>query len=722
MIQLTEDIKSKEAQTAGRALPLPLRPLEGLAWNYWWSWAADGAALFRDLDPAVWEECEHNPRRLLAETSEFRLMQMATDPVYNERVRQRGESFESYMADTHAWTPKGEKGPTPEQPVAYFCAEYGIHNSLPLYSGGLGMLAGDHLKSASDLGLPLVAIGLLYRYGYFRQRLRRDGWQEEHYGETHPSQLPIRQVTDDAGSPLMVEVEMRGRSVRAVVWRVNVGRVSLYLLDTNIAENEETDRWVTGHLYGGDRETRIVQEMMLGVGGVRLLRALGVTPHVYHLNEGHSAFLTLELARELLEERPELTFDEAAQIVRARCVFTTHTPVAAGNDEFDPALVERCFGPSFEESLKLTHEEFLNMGRVRPGDRTEAYGLTPLAIRMCRSTNGVSRKHGEVSRALWQEMWPEITSMDEIPITSVTNGVHAPTWVSPLLRALFKKRVGHDWQERIRDKEQWREGVAKISDEELWQTHLLQKQRLVAFIRHRSFHARLSRNESMEYTESARTMFDPEALIIGFARRVAGYKRWSLLLADQNRLIRLINDAERPVQFVFAGKAHPQDQGAKFILQQLALWKYDPLVRHRAVFLQDYDQEIARQLVQSVDVWLNVPRRPLEASGTSGEKVAINGGLNLSVLDGWWLEGYDGTNGFAIGDLSEDPEIEATDARDAESLYHALEQEVVPLYYDRDADRIPHRWVAMMKRSIETLAPAFNSDRMVREYADKIYK
>jgi starch phosphorylase len=720
MVQLSEEVEQGEAETAGRALPWPLRPLERLAWNYWWSWAADGAQVFRDLDPSVWEECEHNPRRLLAETSEFRLMQMATDPVFNERVRRLSESFDEYMANVHAMQPGEENGITPERPVAYFCAEYGIHNSLPLYSGGLGMLAGDHLKSASDLGLPLVAVGLLYRYGYFRQRLRRDGWQEEHYGETHSSQLPIRQVMDEAGMPLIVEVEMRGRSVRARAWRVQVGRVPLYLLDTNISENEETDRWVTGHLYGGDRETRIVQEMMLGIGGVRLLRTLKVEPHVFHLNEGHSAFLTLELARELIAVNPGMSFETAAKSVRERCVFTTHTPVAAGNDEFEPALVEKSFGSSYEQSLNLSHEQFLNMGRVRAGDEREAFGLTPLAIRMCRSTNGVSRKHGEVSRVLWQELWPD-RSADEIPITSVTNGVHAPTWVSPLLRALYERYAGHDWQERMRDRESWRESVERIADEELWQTHLLQKQRLVAFIRHRSFHARLNRNESMEYTESARRMFDPSALTIGFARRVAAYKRWSLLLADPHRLLRLINNEERPVQFVFAGKAHPQDQGAKYILQQLALWKYDPLVRHRAVFLQDYDQEIARQLVQSVDVWLNVPRRPLEASGTSGEKVAMNGGLNLSILDGWWLEGYDGTNGFAIGDLSEDADTEASDARDAESLYHALEEEVVPLYYEREADGIPHQWVAMMKRSVATLAPAFNSDRMVREYAEKIY-
>jgi glycogen phosphorylase len=721
MVQSTEEVKQGETETAGRALPWPLRPLERLAWNYWWSWAADGAQVFRDLDPSVWEECEHNPRRLLAETSEFRLMQMATDPVFNDRVRRLSESFDEYMKGLHATEPGEEKGITPERPVAYFCAEYGIHNSLPLYSGGLGMLAGDHLKSASDLGLPLVAVGLLYRYGYFRQRLRRDGWQEEHYGETHPSQLPIRQVTDEAGAPLVVEVEMRERRVRARAWRVQVGRVPLYLLDTNISENEETDRWVTGHLYGGDRETRIVQEMMLGIGGVRLLRALRVEPHVFHLNEGHSAFLTLELARELIAADTGMSFETAAKSVRERCVFTTHTPVAAGNDEFEPALLERSFGPSYEQSLNLSHEEFLNMGRVRAGDEREAFGLTPLAIRMCRSTNGVSRKHGEVSRALWRELWLGRSAIDEIPITSVTNGVHAPTWVSPLLRALYERYAGHDWQERMRDRESWRESVLKIADEELWRTHLLQKQRLVAFIRHRSFHARLARNESMEYTESARRMFDPSALTIGFARRVAGYKRWSLLLADPHRLLRLINNEERPVQFVFAGKAHPQDQGAKYILQQLALWKYDPLVRHRAVFLQDYDQEIARQLVQSVDVWLNVPRRPLEASGTSGEKVAMNGGLNLSILDGWWLEGYDGTNGFAIGDLSEDADTEAADARDAESLYHALEEEVVPLYYEREADGIPHGWVAMMKRSVTTLAPAFNSDRMVMEYAEKIY-
>ena len=720
MVQAGEEIEQQLIISAERTLPESLRALERLAWNYWWSWAAGGIAVFRDLDPAVWEECEHNPRRLLAEVSEFRLMQMATDPEYCERVRRLSSSFDEYMGDERTWdSGTAEKQITREHGVAYFCAEYGIHNSLPLYSGGLGMLAGDHLKSASDLRLPLVAVGLLYRYGYFRQRLRRDGWQEEHYGETHPTVLPIHQVRDESGNPVLIEILMRGRVVRAQAWRVDVGRIPLYLLDTNIDENEEVDRLVTGHLYGGDRETRMVQEMLLGIGGVRLLRRLGIDPHVFHLNEGHSAFLTLELAREI-REGEGASFTDAAQRVRERCVFTTHTPVAAGNDEFEVATIEKCFGSSYEESLGLSHEEFLNLGRVEAGNEEELYGLTPLAIRMCRSTNGVSRKHGEVSRELWQKLWPERT-VDEVPITYVTNGVHAPTWVAPLIRALYEKHVGLNWPEVARRAEEWRAGIEKISDEELWRAHLLLKQRLVAFVRHRSFHARLNNSESMDYTESARTMFDPEALTIGFARRVAAYKRWSLLLTDPHRLLRLINDEERPVQFVFAGKAHPQDHGAKFILQQLARWKYDPLVRHRAVFLQDYDQEIARQLVQSVDVWMNVPRRPLEASGTSGEKVAMNGGLNFSILDGWWIEGYDGTNGFSIGDRVEANEAENVDEADAESLYRVLESEIVPLYYERDADGIPHRWVQMMKRSIETLVPGFNSDRMVEEYARKIY-
>ncbi len=721
MMETTDDINVM-AQTRERVLPQTLRALERLAWNYWWSWAADGASLFRDLDPVVWEACEHNPRRLLSEISEFHLMQKATDPAYLARVRALADGFDKYLAAPHeSFEAQPGREITAQHPVAYFCAEYGVHNSLPLYSGGLGILAGDHLKSASDIGLPLIAVGLLYRYGYFRQRLTREGWQEEHYGESHPAEMPITQMFDDEGAPLFVEVLMRGRIVRAHIWRVEVGRVKLYLLDTNIEENAETDRFVTGHLYGGDRETRVVQEMLLGIGGVRLLRKLKVEPHVFHLNEGHSAFLTLELARELTQGPERLSFKEAANIVRERCVFTTHTPIAAGNDAFPASLIEKCFGSYYEQSLGLAHDEFLDLGRVDTNDDLEWYGLSPLAIKMCRSTNGVSRRHGEVSRELWERLWPEGTKLQDIPITYVTNGVHAQTWVAPLLRELFTKYIGPDWANCAHDIEEWTRGVEGIPDSELWDSHCLLKQRLIAFIRHRSFHARLHRKESAAYIEAASTMFDPEALTIGFARRVAGYKRWRLLLDDPERLMRLIDNKERPVQFVFAGKAHPQDQEAKLTLQQLAIWKYDPRVMRRAVFLQDYDQEIARHLVQSVDVWLNVPRRPLEASGTSGQKVAMNGGLNLSILDGWWVEGYDRTNGWAIGDASVSEDEELMDAEDAVSLYRVLEEEVVRQFYERDETGLPRRWVAMMKRSIETLLPVFNSDRMVEEYARKIY-
>ncbi|MDQ3819938.1 MAG: alpha-glucan family phosphorylase, partial [Acidobacteriota bacterium] len=580
MVQVSDEIEQR-VDSRERRLPESLASLERLAWNYWWSWTGGGTSVFRDLDPSVWEECEHNPRRLLMEVSEFRLAQMATDPVYCERVRQLAERFEQYMEDVRTWESHTDRKITRSNPVAYFCAEYGIHNSLPFYSGGLGILAGDHLKSASDLRLPLVAVGLLYRYGYFRQRLRRDGWQEEHYGETRPAVLPINLVRDERGEPVHVEVLMRGRNVRAQAWRVDVGRVQLYLLDTNIEENEETDRLVTGHLYGGDRETRIVQEMMLGIGGVRLLRRLRIEPHVFHLNEGHSAFLTLELTREI-REAEGVGFHEAAQLVKERCVFTTHTPIAAGNDEFVVPLVEKCFGSSYEEALGLSHDDFINMGRVHPNDEEGLYGLTPLAIKMCRSTNGVSRKHGEVSRALWQDLWPGQT-LDEIPITHITNGVHASTWVAPMIRALYEKHVGDNWAEIAHNAEEWKRRVDKISDEDLWRTHSLLKQRLIAFVRNRTFQKRLALNESMDYIQAARTMFDPNALTIGFARRVAAYKRWELILTDPHRLLRLMNDEHRPVQFIFAGKAHPQDQGAKLTLQHISQWKHDPLVRNRAV-------------------------------------------------------------------------------------------------------------------------------------------
>jgi starch phosphorylase len=711
------EIKSETAVRA-RELPTTLKPLEQLAWNYWWSWAPDGPEIFRDLDPGLWQQVEQNPKALLAQISDLQLTRMAADPAFADRVEQLSNRFTAYINDTRPWP--GLKLPArvaAENPVAYFCAEYGVHSSLPLYSGGLGILAGDHLKSASDLNLPLVAIGLFYRFGYFRQGVTADDWQAETYKETYADELPLELVTDETGAPIRIEVSMRGRTVNACAWRANVGRVKVYLLDTNVPENNEVDRLITGHLYGGDRETRLVQEMMLGMGGVRLLRKLGIEPGVFHLNEGHSAFLILELSCEVIE-RQAVNFNDAAEQVRGRCVFTTHTPVAAGHDEFGSELIKLGFGDWYKSALGLSLEEFLALGRIK-ATSDEAFGLTPLALRMARSTNGVSRKHGEVSRQLWQKMWPQRTT-EEVPITSVTNGVHAATWVGPAIRSVYQEVTGEDWLEMARHASAWSVAMNKISDEALWQTHNLLKQRLVAFIRDRCFDTRLARGESDEHIEAARTMFDPSVLTIGFARRIAGYKRWDLLLSDEDRLTKLLNDTARPIQFVFAGKAHPHDQGAKIVLQKLLKWQRDPAIRQRVAFIEDYDQEVARQLVQGVDVWMNVPRRPFEASGTSGQKAAMNGVLNFSVLDGWWLEAYNGQNGFAISDVSEMTDEEA-DRRDAASMFEVLEREVIPRFYERDAAGIPRAWVAMMKQAVQTLVPAFNSDRMVAEYAENIY-
>lgn len=717
---MSTELENEKGTPAARARELPhiLQPLQRIASNYWWSWAPDGHEIFRDLEPATWEQCDQNPKALVAQVSDLRLAQMAADPMFADRVRQLWDRFDGYMNDTRAWAGlHASANISRATPVAYFCAEYGIHSSLPLYSGGLGILAGDHLKSASDLNLPLAAVGLFYRFGYFRQRLSTQGWQEESYRESYTTDLPIDLVKDQNDKPMLIEVSMRGRLVRACVWRAQVGRTPLYLLDTNVPENDEVDRLVTGHLYGGDRETRMVQEMMLGIGGVRLLRKLGLAPRVFHMNEGHSAFLSLELSREIIEQE-NVSFTDAARRVRASCVFTTHTPVAAGHDEFEAELIKEGFGNWYETALGLSLEEFLALGRVT-GGADEAFGLTPLALRMSRSTNGVSRKHGEVSRVLWSKMWPE-RSVTDVPITSVTNGVHPSTWVAPQLQSLYQRHVGESWLEMTRHASAWAVGIEKLSDAELWQAHQLLKQRLVAFIRDRVFETRLARGDSDDYIEAARSLFDPAALTIGFARRIAGYKRWDLLLSDPARLDRIINHTGRPVQFVFAGKAHPHDHGAKLVLQKLMLWQRDSSVRQRITFIEDYDQEIARHLVQGVDVWMNVPRRPYEASGTSGQKAAMNGVLNFSVLDGWWLEGFDGKNGFAIGDLSEVSE-ETADRQDAEAMYRVLEEEMIPRFYDVSDGALPRQWIAMMKRSIQTLVPAFNSDRMVTEYADRIY-
>lgn len=713
---------SNETEFIRREMPDNLQWLARIARNYWWSWTADGAGVFRDLDPNLWEHLEQNPLRLLHDINELRLWQCSNDAHYVSRVENLTNQFDNYLAQT-AKTFSGNNGRyiAPEKPVAYFCAEYGVHNSLPLYSGGLGILAGDHLKSASDLQVPLVAVGLFYRFGYFRQKLSSDGYQLEDYRESRPSDLAIEPVFDENGERLTVNLIIRGRVVFAQVWLARIGRIPLYLLDTDVEQNEEVDRVITGYLYGGDTETRVVQEMVLGIGGVRLLRKLKIEPSVYHLNEGHSAFLTLELAREYTESEEKLSLSDAMPLVRDKCVFTTHTPVAAGNDEFSPELIEKCLNHNWMNALGLSAEDFYALGRTNPNNPEEWYGMTPLSLRMCRSANGVSRKHGEVSRSLWHKMFAP-AKVEEVPISHVTNGVHAPTWIAPHLQHLYIKHFGENWAYRLENQERWKESLNQIPNEELWRVHNLLKRQLIAYVRQKTAQAREQLYEPTSQIEAAKQLFESHVLTIGFARRVAGYKRWNLLLHDPERLLNLIDNIERPVQFVFAGKAHPQDRQAKAILQDVVSHRQHSAWERRAVFIQDYDKDVARYLVQGVDVWLNVPRRPLEASGTSGQKVSMNGGLNFSILDGWWIEGYDGLNGWAIGDegLVDGDEL-SVDVRDANSLYQVLENEIVPTYYERDENNLPRRWIEMMRHSLQTLTYQFSSDRMLLDYIQQIY-
>ena len=713
---MQQTVKAKDEQSFRSSfssidnLPEPLTALDRISANFYWSWRPDGVELFRELDPYLWSRLEQNPRLLLKNISELRLNQKAVERDYVQKLDRFASEFDSYLSSA-ATMPS----------TAYFCAEYGVHNSLPNYSGGLGILAGDHLKSASDLNLPLVAVGLLYRYGYFRQRISHDGWQEETYADVFESELALAPVLDHSGERVMVAIHIRGREVIAQAWLAKIGRISLYLLDTNLAQNAEIDRLITGHLYGGSTETRIVQEKVLGIGGVRLLRKLGLQPSVFHLNEGHSAFLTLELAREFLDANPHASFDDAVEAVRRQCVFTTHTPVAAGNDAFSTEELRSCFDAGFIAGLKLTEDGFFDLGRIDSGNDAEPFGMTPFAIRMTRSANGVSRKHGEVSRELWRRMFSENADPNDVPITHVTNGVHAPTWIAPRFQDLFTEHVGSGWPELLRDGTSWSSAIEQIPDKDIWEAHEQLKSLLVAFIRERTSAKDTGSRETIHEHIETGNLFSPGVLTIGFARRVAAYKRWNLLLTDLVRLLRMVDSVERPVQFVFAGKAHPQDRTAKEILQQLMSINHDSNWQRRAVFIEDYDQEIARYLVQGVDVWMNVPRRPLEASGTSGMKAAMNGVLNFSILDGWWMEGYNGENGFAIGDLSDDDDPIA-DQKDAQSLYATLETEVIPAFYAIDDTGLPSTWIRKMKSSIATLTPQFSSDRMVREYVERIYK
>ena len=694
-------------------LPGALEPLREMSFNLWWTWEPSARRLFRHLDPELWNRTNHNPVRMLQLSRQLRLEEVSQDKAFLRELKEVHDAFRNYLArkDTYGKTGAGS---AIKNPVAYFSAEFGFHESIPNYSGGLGILAGDHCKSASDLDLNFVAIGLLYRHGYFKQQIDKEGVQEAVNLNQNFHDLPIREVRRGDAN-LLISVRILDREVFAKIWQLQVGRVSLYLLDTETPENNAEDRLITAELYGGDLEMRMRQEIMLGIGGVKALSALGIEADVFHMNEGHSAFLALERIRLNIVER-KLDFYSALQVVAAANVFTTHTPVPAGNDSFPREMMRKYFA-QFAKDLNIPFDELFSFGqtRVNPSD---PFSMTILALRLSRHANGVSKLHGEVTRSLWKDVWTGVP-VHEVPITSITNGVHTKTWMAPEFSALYRKYL-RDWEEHLTEPDFWR-GVIDIPDTQLWETHQKLKLRLVEFVRERIRMRRERVGESPEALRSANQILDPEILTIGFARRFATYKRGALLFSNQERLHRLLNDTTRPVQFIFAGKAHPRDEAGKALIQEVYKFSRQAGLENRLVFVEDYDSYIARRLVQGVDLWLNHPLRPLEASGTSGMKLAPNGGLNLSVLDGWWREGYNGNNGWAIGPEIENGTIEFQNEVDAGSLYQLLENQIIPLYYAKPDGKLPLAWLQLMRESIRSVTPVFNTHRMVKEYTERLY-
>jgi starch phosphorylase len=690
--------------------------LRALAQNLWWSWDAEATSLFRDLDPVLWRELNHNPDALLEQVPIERFEQRASELLLHGRINNSHRRMQEYLTSSRTWGAR-HAGVLWARPVAYFSAEFGLHESLPIYSGGLGILAGDHVKAASDLAIPLVAIGLFYNQGYFTQSLDANDWQQETYLEVDERRLPIQPALTAEGRPVVVTIDTRGGALSARVWRVAVGRSTLLLLDSDVDGNQPDDRQLTARLYGGDERVRIRQELLLGVGGVRALAALGIAPGVAHLNEGHSAFAALELVRQRMEAEG-VTVSEAMRRVASQVVFTTHTPVPAGHDRFPEPLVEEHLGP-LREAISLDLGGLMALGRVNPGDPGETFCMTVLALKLSRQANAVSSLHGQVSRAMWAGLFPGTTE-ERVPIGHITNGVHVPTWLAPPMDELYARHLGVDWRTRLSDAD-FRDRIDEIDDGELWETHQTLKNSLVEFARRRAAQAAERRGEPAETMSQLRRVLSFDALTIGFARRFATYKRANLVLRDLETLAAIVNDPQRPVQIVFAGKAHPRDKPGKDLLQQVARMTRDSRFFGKLLFIEDYDANVARHLVQGVDVWLNTPRRPYEASGTSGQKVVLNGGLNLSVLDGWWAEAYDGLNGFAVGAGETHASVELHDQRDADSLIKVLHRDVIPLYYDRDADGLPRRWIARMKRAIRTLGWRFSANRMVLDYVRQAY-
>ena len=695
-------------------IPQSVNRLGELAYNLWWCWHNDARVLFKMLDRTLWKQTTHRSVKMLCEMSAEQISQATKDPLFRR-------AYDGVMLSFDQDTKKGDQlwFPTryPElmkRPIAYFSAEFGLHQSLPIYSGGLGILSGDHSKEASDLGLPFVGIGFMYPLGYFRQRIPSHGWQEAVYEPLNTNEVPIRPVFDENGERLRIQVQLDKQIVHVQLWHVRVGCVDLYLMDTDVEQNAAWDRELSHRLYGGDQEMRIRQEIILGIGGVRVLRTLGIQPAVWHMNEGHSAFMILERIRELVAN--DVSFDEAATAVRSTSVFTTHTPVPAGHDAFSFHLMDKYFW-HYWDSLGLNREAFLALGEHQQ-EWGSAFNMTVLALQHADWCNAVSELHGKVSRRMWQPVWPDLP-VEEVPIVSITNGVHLPTWISGSLSRLLERHLGKDWIEH-HDDATLLTRVTDIPDTALWEVRLHLKRKLMGFIRERARRRRINRGMDAEQVLTAGTFLDPEALTIGFARRFATYKRATLIFRDMERLKALLHDRYRPMQIIFAGKAHPADDPGKHLIQSIYTLAKDPDFGHRIAFVEDYDIHVAHYLVQGVDVWLNTPRRPYEASGTSGIKAALNGAPNLSVLDGWWAEGYNGFNGWAIEHV-DDSSLNAQDQVSAESLYRLLEEEVVPLYYQRDRDNVPRAWMLIVKEAIRTAASVFCMRRMVKEYTEKLY-
>jgi len=710
-------VQKSDVQAAGELGPDALyEKCMFLARNLWWTWHPEVINLFRDLDPIRWRQLDHNPFALLKEFTPERLAARASEMVLYSRINYAVRRLKEYLDRKKGWgaTNTGVLG---AKPVAYFSAEFGIHESVPIYSGGLGVLSGDHVKSASGLGVPFVAIGLFYGQGYFRQHLDDDGYQREEYQDTKVENTPLEPARGPDGKPVTIQIDTRNGQLFAKVWLARVGRVRLFLLDSNVEGNKPEDRELTSRLYGGDERTRIRQELLLGVGGVKALRALGINPGVYHLNEGHSAFGPLEVIRERMHD-DGMSFDDALREIAQQTVFTTHTPVPAGHDRFDGGLVEEHLGP-LRDQLGISYEQLMGLGRVEPQNEHEQFCMTVVGLKLSRRANAVSSLHGHVSRRMWAHLWPWRVE-EEIPIGHITNGVHVPSWLAFQMQQLYNRHFPVDWMQKMGEPEVW-QNIHAVDPGELWETHNALKSLLLQFARRRISRQCRRRGEPEDVIEAARNLLDPNALTIGFARRFATYKRANLILFDVERMLEILNNPERPVQFIFAGKAHPKDEPGKQFVQRIANLRHDDRFQNKIVFVEDYDINVCRHLVQGVDVWLNNPRRPLEASGTSGQKVVLNGGLNFSVLDGWWAEAYDGSNGFAIGNGRQHTSDEITDRRDAELLYSVLEERVVPTFYHRDVDGLPRKWLKMMMNSISTLAWRFSAHRMVMDYTRACY-